>query len=449
MWFWIIVAMLILLVVLLFVLALLRGHDTGAGAAEFDLQIYRDQLKGVKQDLERGVVSVEDAARIKTEVARRILDADKAVQAAEAVKRAPKAVTYAAIVASVVVLAGSILIYAGTVPILTALGVSQYNIGRWATVVSISIPSGDGSVRLSPIFSGIGAPSYPDLPLQARIDDAEAVRASRPSQADAEAQVPTDTTLADPRHEEMVAKLRAAVATRPADLKGHQLLAGNEAALGNYTAAYRAHIRVVEIKGTDATAKDLADLADLMIMAAGGYVSPEAESALQRALERDPTEGKARYYSGLMFAQSGRPDVAFRVWRELLQESGANDPWVRPIRVQIEEAAIWAGVDYRLPPLATGPALAGPDADAVSAASEMSDGERQDMIGSMVAQLSERLANEGGSAQEWAQLIGALGVLGDTERARAIWGEAQTVFAADADGLATIRAAAVNAGVAE
>ena len=67
----------------------------------------------------------------------------------------------------------------------------------------------------------------------------------------------------------------------------------------------------------------------------------------------------------------------------------------------------------------------------------------------MVAQLSERLANEGGSAQEWAQLIGALGVLGDTERAGAIWGEAQTVFAADADGLAMIRASAKRAGVAE
>ncbi len=186
-----------------------------------------------------------------------------------------------------------------------------------------------------------------------------------------------------------------------------------------------------------------------MIMAAGGYVSPEAESALKRALERDPNEGKARYYSGLMFAQNGRPDMAFKLWRELLDRSAPNDPWVAPIRGQIEEVAAWAGVDYTLPAMTNGLALAGPDADAVAAATEMSTQERQEMIGNMVAQLSERLASEGGSAQEWAQLIGALGVLGDVEKARAIWGEAQTVFAADADGLAMIRSSAKNAGVAE
>lgn len=407
MWFWIIVVALTLLVAFWLAAALLRGRNTGSGA-QYDLQVYRGQLKDVERDLERRVISPEDAARIKTEVSRRILEADKAVQAGDGTARAPRAVTYAAIAASVVALAGS----------------------AW-------------------VYQIIGAPGYPDLPLQARIDNAEEIRASRPSQADAEAQVPADATPVDPRHEEMVAKLRAAITTRPDDLKGHTLLAGNEAALGNYIAAYRAHIRVIELKDKDATARDLADLADLMIMAAGGYVSPEAESALQRALERDPNEGKAHYYYGLMYAQSGRPDLAFRLWRDLLEQSAPNAPWVPPIRAQIEQAAAWAGVDYKLPPLATGPALAGPDADAVEAASEMSAEERQDMIGNMVAQLSERLATEGGSAQEWAQLIGAIGVLGDTERARAIWGEAQTVFAADADGLAMIRAAAVSAGVAE
>ena len=51
MWFWIIVSALTLLIALLFVLALLRGHDTGESAAAFDLQIYRDQLKGIEQYL--------------------------------------------------------------------------------------------------------------------------------------------------------------------------------------------------------------------------------------------------------------------------------------------------------------------------------------------------------------------------------------------------------------
>lgn len=408
MWFWIIIGMLIALLASLFVLALLRGRDTGISAAEFDLQLYRDQLEGVEHDLERGVVSKSEAARIKVEVSRRLLDADKAAQAAAAVSAAPRGVTYTAIVASGLVLVGSVAIY------LT-----------------------------------IGAPGYPDLPLQLRIDNAESMRQERPEQTEAEASIPANTNVADPRHEELVEKLRVAVADRPDDLKGHQLLAGNEAALGNYINAYRAHIKVVELKGDAANARDLADLADLMIMAAGGYVSPEAETALHRALEINPNEGKARYYTGLMFAQNNRPDMAFRLWRDLLDQSAPSDPWVGPIRGQIEEAAAWAGVDYTLSAASSAPALAGPDADAVAAASEMSADERQDMIGNMVSQLSERLASEGGTAKEWAQLIGALGVLGEADRARAIWNEAQGVFAADEQALALIRAAAERTGVTE
>ncbi len=57
-------------------------------------------------------------------------------------------------------------------------------------------------------------------------------------------------------------------------------------------------------------------------MAAGGYVSPEAEAALSEVLRREPSNGRARYYTGLLYAQTGRPDLAFRVWRPLLEDSG-------------------------------------------------------------------------------------------------------------------------------
>lgn len=410
MWFWIIIGMLILLMLSLFAQALLHRQytegDTGGSEAEFELQVYRDQLTGVERDLERGVVSKSEAARIKIEVSRRLLDADKAAQTAATATRTPRAATIAAIVVCTGILIGSIGVY-----------------------------------------RSIGAPGYPDLPLQLRIDTADKARLERPSQAKAEATIPTNTAKVDPRHDALLEKLRVAMSTRPDDLKGHQLLAGNEAAIGNYIGAYTAHARVLELMGDDATAADFSDLADLMVMAAGGYVSPEAEGALKQALEHDSNDGKARYYSGLMYAQSGRPDMAFRLWRDLLGKSAPNDVWVTPIRAQIEEAAAWAGVDYTLPKLA--PALAGPDAGAVAAAADMSAQDRQEMIGNMVAQLSERLATEGGSAQEWAQLIGALGVLGDTDRARAIWDEAQGVFATDARALEMVRAAAKQAGVSE
>ena len=107
-----------------------------------------------------------------------------------------------------------------------------------------------------------------------------------------------------------------------------------------------------------------------------------------------------------------------------------------------------------LPPLPDAPAAAtgtapGPSAKDIEAASEMSTEERDQMIRSMVQGLSERLATEGGSASEWARLIGALGVLGDTEQARNIWTEAQGIFAADQQAMEMLRQAAQSAGVAE
>jgi len=126
-----------------------------------------------------------------------------------------------------------------------------------------------------------------------------------------------------------------------------------------------------------------------------------------------------------------------------LTESLPDAPWVGPIRDQIEAVAAEAGVRYQLPELARGP-----DAGDVAAAQDMSEEDRDAMIRGMVQQLSERLASQGGPASEWARLIGALGVLGETERASAIWAEAQGVFAAEPDGLALIRQAAEQAGVA-
>jgi cytochrome c-type biogenesis protein CcmH len=282
-----------------------------------------------------------------------------------------------------------------------------------------------------------------------RIEQAETARRDRPSQASAEADVPQ--MPANGASEDFLAlmdRLRAAVESRPDDLQGHRLLARNEARLGNFVAAYEAQEQVIRIKGDAASAADYADYGDLLVLAAGGYVSPEAERAFQAALARDPANGAARYYTGLMFYQTGRPDRAFRIWREQLRQSSATAPWVSPIRAQIEDAARRAGIEYSLPPVASGSAAPGPSAADIDAAGEMTPSERMEMIEGMVSGLSERLATEGGPPEEWARLIRALGVLGRTDRAAAIWGEAQQVFPDEATRLPILRAAR-DAGVAQ
>ena len=63
------------------------------------------------------------------------------------------------------------------------------------------------------------------------------------------------------------------------------------------------------------------------------------------------------------------------------------------------------------------------------------------MIEGMVAGLAERLANEGGTPEEWARLISAYITLGQPERALPIYQEALTAFARSDAALEVIRAA--------
>ena len=407
--FWITAGAMVLAVTALLVAALLRGRVDGAPVAAYDLQVYRDQLAEVDRDLGRGVIGAEDAARLRTEVSRRVLDADRAMKAAQTGDAGPGAGRAAIALTVAITVIGTIA-------------------GYWQ----------------------LGAPGYPDMPLQARIAMAEEARLTRPTQAEQEAKVPaTPRTDADPNLLALMDKLRVAVAGRPNDLRGQELLARNEAGLGNYIAAYRAQAQVITIKADAATADDFATLAELQILAASGYVSPEAEKALTEALRRDAKNGLAQYYSGLMLAQIGRPDTAFQIWRGLLENSSVQDPWFAPLQAQIAGLASFAGVHYTPPGASTAPMMPGPGEADMAAAADMSDADRQAMIEGMVGKLSSRLATEGGSAQEWARLIGAYGVLKRPEEAKAAWAKAQTTFSNSPDDLATVRAAAEAAGVAE
>lgn len=371
--------------------------------------IYRDQLSEIERDLARGTIAPEEAERARTETARRLLAAD--ARAASATSAGP----------------------------------------RWLMVAFFGV----SAVLALGLYAIVGRPAYPDLGLRDRIEIAEMLRQNRPDQATREAAMPVWAPPPDAgeNHLSLVEQLRNAVASRPDDLQGHELLARHEAALGNMAAAARAQARLIEIKSDRTTTRDWLTLAVLRIEAAGGFVTPEAEHALRQVLDRDPRDGAAQYYLGLMLFQTGRPDLTFRIWERLLRQSPPDAPWVDLIRGDIGLMAELAGVRFTLPdaaaPRSVDPALPGPDADAVAAAEDMTPDERQDMIRGMVDGLAERLATEGGGPAEWARLINALAVLGETDRARAILDEARETFAETPEALSQIEAAARQAGLAE
>ena len=418
--FWISAFALVLLVVAVLARAILRGGRGAQASAQSgevpEIALYREQLAAVEQDQAAGRVSAEEAERLTLEIQRRILDADKAAKAEAKPKAAP----------------------GGT------------NRGLVVTLAALLVAGAGG------LYWQLGAPGYPDMPVAKRLGAAQEFYLSRPSQAVMIERINSETAMAgfadpdvDPEFLELMEKLRLAVETRPDDLRGHELLLRNEVTLGNYGAAAIAQQNVIRLKGGAATSEDFLLLAQLWITEARGYVSPQAEGALKEALNRDENNLAARYYWGVMRAQTGRPDLAFRTWRPLAERGPANAPWMRDLRQQIQVAAQDAGVDYQLPALPPMAGARGPSQEDMAAAADMSPEDRQQMIRGMVEQLEGRLADEGGPPQDWARLIGALGVLGDTEKANAILTEARAVFAAHSEGLAMIEAAAAQAGLGE
>ncbi|MEY3003564.1 MAG: hypothetical protein RLZZ491_740 [Pseudomonadota bacterium] len=401
--FWMATAAFSALVVGLLMMAVLRPRAGSAPAAAYDMQVYRDQLKEVDRDRARGVLNDDEAERARAEVARRLLEADRALQAAQTQPQKPRRAD----------------------KMLVALGLAACVAGAFG------------------LYLQIGAPGYPDLPIASRIAQVDAARQSRPTQDAAEAQLPFREGLPpDPRREALVAQLRTVMEQRPDDVQGLTLLAQNEAALGNFRAAHLAQTRLIAVLGDGATGFHHIDLAEMLILAAGGYVSPEAEAALLRGLELEPRNGTARYYVGLMYAQQGRPDLAFPIWRNLMADSTADAPWLEPIRLQIEEVAFLAGVNVTLADLPQPAQMPGPTAADVAAAQNLSGPDQAAMIESMVARLAARLADEGGPPEDWARLIRAQIVLGRTEDAAAIAAEARSVFSDLPDALALIDAAA-------
>jgi cytochrome c-type biogenesis protein CcmH len=394
--FWAIAAVLTAMVALVMVQALRRGGDSDGEHP--DLKVYRDQLAEVDRDLARGTLTEEEGQRLRVEVSRRLLEADRSL----ASQAAPTA-------------RGS-LIWAG------ALVIAVLGGALW-------------------IYDRMGAPGYADLPLASRLAAADQALQSRPSQAETLAILPAASPI-DPGAEftALMDKLRAAVTQRPDDAMGLELLARNESSLGNYQAAYEAQTKLLTLLDQSASPDQHLFAAQILIAQAQGYVSPEAEAHLIDVLRRAPENGMARYLTGLMFAQNGRPDRAFELWQPLILEGPEDAPWVEAARADIETAAALAGIPFQMPE------IPGPSAEDMAAAGDMTAEDQQAMIEGMVSQLEARLLAEGGSVEEWLRLINALQVLNQTERGTAALRAAEAALAADPAGLQSVRDAATAAG---
>jgi len=250
-----------------------RASEPGRSDRESDFAVYKDQLREVEADLERGVVNADEAEAARAELGRRLLAADRQARTL-----------------------GGVASLARPVAVAVILLVPLFSLGAYLT---------------------LGSPNMPGQPLAARMDAS-----------------PGTSVGDDPRGQDiggLVAQVEQHLAAKPEDGEGWEVIAPVYMRMGRFADATRAYANAVRLLGSTATRE--ANLGEARVALANGLVTADARAAFERALTLDPADPKSRYFVALAARQDGETGKAERAWQALLAESPADAPW-RPLVVQ-------------------------------------------------------------------------------------------------------------------
>lgn len=254
------------------------------------------------------------------------------------------------------------------------------------------------------VYLPLGSPQLPDFPLAARNSQPGG---SQPLEA-------------------LVAQVEQHLQTSPTDARGWSVLAPVLARLGRSDDAIRAYRNAITYGGDKAALR--ADLGEVLIATAGGVVTADAKTELERAHALDADEPKANYFLGLAAEQDGRKADAAAIWRAMLAKAPANAPW-RPL-VTASLGRVGGGQPPAGQPPAGVEAPALPP-EAMAAAKDMKEGDREAMIRGMVDRLATRLKQNGDDVDGWLRLVRAYMVMGDLDKAKSALADARQAVAND------------------
>lgn len=371
--FWIIATLMVVGTVAALAVPLLRQSAGSANEAEYDLEVYRDQLAELERDLGRGVITAEEMEAARTEIARRMLAADARLRKGGKAKAA----------------AGN-----------TAMRVL-------AALLAVTLPA--GAVLL---YLQVGNPGAPDMPLAQRTD----------------LPVPGGD---DQRIRQQLAGLEKAAEANPGDADAWLRLADAYKSFerfGDAAAAYRKALGL----GPVSTAVN-GDFAEVLVMAAQGSVTPEARAVFEGVLAVAPVDPRAQYYLALGDYQAGKTREALDRWAALIESSPADAPWLGIVRENLAQAAQDLGLDVAevmpepQPARDAGVAQLTPEQRAELEA--MTPAEREAMVRDMVDGLDARLREDPMDLDGWERLIRARMVLGERDAAQDALERALEAFA--------------------
>ena len=370
--FALVAALLTALAVAAVLIPVLRRHRRSPSRADYDLTVYRDQLRELESDRARGLVSEEQVEAARTEIERRMLRAARARGVAPAADAAK-----------------------ASEPGTQRTGNFERAWRRRATAIGLGlcIPA-----LAAGIYASLGTPGLPGRPF-------------------AEIERPAARTEALGALSGPVEQLAARLEGEPDNLEGWLLLGRSYVVLQRYPEAADALRRAAMLSGDDPEV--LAMLGEAIVWANDGMVVPEAVGAFRQVLDARPTDPAARFHLALARAQAGAVREAYDMWLALAADTPADAAWRGDLEQLIGQAAEVLGVEPGAVP--SGPAVSdapsGPTAEDMAAAAEMSPEERMAMIRGMVESLAARLEEKPDDPEGWRRLAQSYAVLGEPEKA--------------------------------
>nr|WP_295888565.1 c-type cytochrome biogenesis protein CcmI [uncultured Devosia sp.] len=228
------------------------------------------------------------------------------------------------------------------------------------------------------LYAWLGSPDLPSQPLSGRADVAAQ-------------ELDLDTAIA---------RIEAQLTANPEDLRGWTVIAPAYVEQARYADAVRAYRRIIDLGG--ATPDLQTSLAEALLLAGDDAGTDEAIALLQAAAAADPAHVMSRLYLASVLTGVERYEEAVPIWKDVMALAKGDEPWLASARQGL--------------------------AVAENGGAAPANDQETEMIGQMVSGLADRLAAQGGSIEEWTQLVRAYLVLGDTERAQAAFDAAVAAY---------------------
>lgn len=366
--FWILSPILTILTLVSIAYPLFRKSDPVDSTELYGASVYRDQLKEIDREVERGQIAADEADLARTEIARRLLALSQS-EVDRPGTSAPSRFTIITAICTMVLL-----------PFL--VGIS---------------------------YLALGSPGRTDMPLQARMSADPATQSI----------------------EELVARAESRVQSKPDVVRGWKVLAPVYMRLGRASDAANAFRQVLRLSPENSPDRPQfnAALGEALTAVAGGIVTVEAKQYFENAAKGDPNQVNPQYFLAIAYGQEGDYARAIAAWQELLTASPENAPWLATAKRELQRMHGLAGTVVKDDP--EKPKLGGPTSEQVASAAGMSQQDRTAMIEGMVENLAEKLAEDPSRLDGWLRLIRSYAVLGRTDEAQVALNTALAQFADD------------------